>query len=98
MNSRSAGGPSSATDPLDEPVELSRLLSGSELDELVGSFAAAHGCGVAIADHDGRVLASAAVEPATARRTPIEYLGLTVGSVLVDDESTWKNGSKMWAS
>ena len=84
MNSRLAGGPAGATDPLDEPVELSRLLPDTELDELVGTFAAAHDCAVVIADRDGRVLAQAGAASAAAVVTPIEYLGETVGTVALD--------------
>lgn len=56
----------------------------TELDELVGSFAAAHGCGVAIGDRDGRVLARAGAPTAAAAVTPIEYLGEIVGSVAIE--------------
>ena len=84
MNSRLAGGPAGATDPLDEPVELSRLLPDTELDELVGTFAAAHDCAVVIADREGRILAQAGAASTAAAVTPIEYLGETVGSVAID--------------
>ncbi|MBK9032552.1 MAG: HAMP domain-containing histidine kinase [Myxococcales bacterium] len=64
------------------------MLSGSELDELVGSFAATHGCGVAIADRAGQLLANAAAAPDAAARAPIEYLGEVVGQVLVDADAS----------
>lgn len=94
MNTRLAGGPAShsadaspertgATDPLDEPVELTRLLTRAELDELCVSFAAAHDCGVALAER-GRVVAAVAADAGAADRAPIDYLGETVGHVLVD--------------
>ncbi len=76
-------GPASA-DPLDEPVELARMFSGTELDEAVASFAVAHDCGVAIVDNDGRVLARAGAIAEPACRATIDYMGEPVGAALVD--------------
>lgn len=89
MNTRLAGAASGAdsqavvADPLDEPVELTRLLNRAELDELCASFAAAHDCGVALAER-GRVVAAVAADAGAPHRASIDYLGDTVGHVLVD--------------
>ncbi|MEZ4402915.1 MAG: HAMP domain-containing sensor histidine kinase [Kofleriaceae bacterium] len=85
MNSRPPGGPP-VTDPLDEPVELRRLLASAELDELVATFAATHGCGVAIIDRDGHLAAAVAADASARDRAEVRYQGEAIATVVVDDE------------
>ena len=84
MTSRPDGGLTAATDPLDEPVELARLLPADQLGELAHGFATAHGAGVAIVAADGQVLAASGEPADGAPSAPIAYHGDVIGAVVVD--------------
>ncbi len=73
-----------ASDPFDVPLELSQLLSSSDLNELVHSFARAHGCGVAILGPQEELLAAAELAGGASARAPIDYQGERLGWMLFE--------------
>ncbi len=79
--------PVDSPDPFDEPLALARLLPPGDLDDLAQTLARAHGCGVAILDDRGQLLAAADVAGAATQRAPIEYHGERLGWVELDGGS-----------
>jgi len=71
-------------DPFDEPLDLSRLLSPADLDDLAQTFARAHGCGVAVLGRHNELLAAAELSDSGGPRAPIEYQGERMGWIQLD--------------
>jgi len=71
-------------DPFDEPLDLSRLLSPADLDDLAQTFARAHGCGVAVLGRHNELLAAAELADSGGPRAPIEYQGERMGWIQLD--------------
>ncbi len=73
-----------AADPFDEPLELATLLSAVDLDDLVQTLARGHGCGVALVDRRGLLVAAAGLSGAAGVRAPVEHQGERLGEVVVE--------------
>ena len=74
-----------SVDPLDEPLELSRLLSSADLNDLVQTLARAHGCGVAMLGRDDVLLAAAELSGGAGARAPLEYQGERLGWLVLEN-------------
>lgn len=74
-----------SVDPLDETLELSRLLSAADLDDLAQTLARAHGCGVAVLGRAQELLAAAELAGGGGARAPIEYQGEQLGWVVFEN-------------
>lgn len=85
MTSRPSGGPPAA-DPLDEPIDLGRLLPPDDLSEFLGSFAAMHDCGLAVVDPAGAVLAAVGADASAPISVPITVGGEPVGTLYLDGD------------
>ncbi|HUQ07555.1 MAG TPA: HAMP domain-containing sensor histidine kinase [Kofleriaceae bacterium] len=74
-----------SVDPLDETLELSRLLSSTDLDDLAQTLARAHRCGAAVLGRVEELLAAAELAGSTGARAPIEYQGERLGWVMLEN-------------
>lgn len=88
-----------SVDPLDEYLELSRLLSSADLDDLARTLARVHGCGVALLGPDEQLLAAAEVAGGGGARAPLEYQGERVGWLVLEsgDDEAARRAAEMCA-